>query len=175
MTAIKSKNLVMKEIEEKDLDLLMRWRNSPEVSDFLFTDKTYTNKSQKKWFNKNKDNKENIYFVAENLNGNKFGEARINNIDFKNKKCEIGAYIGEKTFKGKGLGKEIFKALTSFCLKELNMNKTFLKAFLFNKIAIHIYESLGFKSEGILRQEVLKKGKFEDVIVMSILRSEWKS
>jgi len=175
MTAIKSENLIMKEIEEKDLDLLMRWRNSPEVSDFLFTDKAYTIEGQKNWFNKMKNNKENIYFVVEDLNGKKFGEARINNIDLKNKKCEIGAYIGEKTFKGKGLGKEIFKALTSFCLKELNMNKTFLKAFLFNKIAIHIYESLGFKQEGILRQEILKKGKFEDVMVMSILRSEWKS
>lgn len=175
MVTIKSEKLAMRKVEENDLEILMKWRNSPEVSSFLFTDITYTIERQKNWFNKNKEDKENIYFIVEDLNGKKFGEARITNIDLKNKKCEIGAHIGEQEFKGKGLGKEIFRILTDYCFKELGMNKVYLRVFKFNEVAIHVYEKIGFKKEGILRQEILKKGKFEDVIIMCILRNEWKS
>jgi len=35
------------------------------------------------------------------------------------------------------------------------------------------YEKAGFVEEGRLRESVYKHGKYDDVIVMSILRSEW--
>jgi RimJ/RimL family protein N-acetyltransferase len=35
------------------------------------------------------------------------------------------------------------------------------------------YEKVGFVHEGCLRQNVYKRGMYVDVIVMSILRSEW--
>ena len=171
MVIIKSENLIIKNIEEKDLIILMRWRNMKEVSDFLFNDMTYTLEGQKRWFDKIKSDKENIYLIVKDLNDKSFGEARITNIDLKNKKCEIGGHIGEQNFKGKGLGKEIFKILTDYCFKELRMNKVYLKVFKFNEIAIHVYKSLGFKTEGILRQDIFKKEKFEDVLVMSVLRN----
>lgn len=172
MVIIKSENLIMRNIEEKDLDLLMKWRNMPEVSNFLCNDFIYTFDIQRKWFNKIKDDEKNIYLIAES--SRRFGEARINNLDAKNKKCEIGAHIGEQDFKGKGLGKEIFKALTDYCFNELGMNKVYLRVFKFNEIAINLYKKLGFKEEGILRKDIFKKGKYEDIIIMSVLKDEWK-
>lgn len=168
---ITSKNLIMRKIEEKDLEILMKWRNSQEVSDFLCSDFVYTLEGQKKWFNKIKNDEKNIYLIVES--GERFGEARINNIDNVNKKCEIGAHIGELSFKGKGLGKEIFRSLVDYCFNKLGMNKVYLRVFKFNKIAIHVYEKLGFKTEGILKEDIFKKGKFEDIMVMSILKDEF--
>jgi RimJ/RimL family protein N-acetyltransferase len=36
------------------------------------------------------------------------------------------------------------------------------------------YEAAGFVREGILRQAVYKNGRYLDIIVMSVLHSEWK-
>ncbi|HAA82323.1 MAG TPA: N-acetyltransferase, partial [Thermotoga naphthophila] len=37
-----------------------------------------------------------------------------------------------------------------------------------------VYEKIGFKVEGILRQELFREGRYHDVIVMGLLKSEWK-
>jgi RimJ/RimL family protein N-acetyltransferase len=42
-----------------------------------------------------------------------------------------------------------------------------------NARAKRSYEKAGFVEEGRLREGVYKHGKYDDVIVMSVLRSEW--
>jgi RimJ/RimL family protein N-acetyltransferase len=42
-----------------------------------------------------------------------------------------------------------------------------------NPRAIRSYEKVGFKHEGRYRQGVYKKGKYIDVLLMSVLREEW--
>jgi RimJ/RimL family protein N-acetyltransferase len=41
--------------------------------------------------------------------------------------------------------------------------------------AVRSYEKAGFVLEGRQRQAVYKNGKYEDVLFMSVLRSEWDS
>ena len=45
----------------------------------------------------------------------------------------------------------------------------------FNKKAQHIYRKLGFVEEGIQRDARLVDGKWHDVILLSILETEYKS
>jgi len=46
--------------------------------------------------------------------------------------------------------------------------------FKFNERAIHTYEKIGFKVDATLRDNIFKDGKYQDELVMSILRSEWE-
>lgn len=39
--------------------------------------------------------------------------------------------------------------------------------------AIHIYESQGFKTEGLLKEQFYTKGKYKDAYFMSLLKSEY--
>ena len=39
----------------------------------------------------------------------------------------------------------------------------------------HIFEKCGFKREGILRELIYKKGKFEDAYEYGIIKSDWVS
>jgi RimJ/RimL family protein N-acetyltransferase len=48
-----------------------------------------------------------------------------------------------------------------------------LRVFETNPRAIHAYEKAGFVLEGRLRQAHWIDGKFVDVLVMSIIRSDW--
>lgn len=173
MSAIISEGEVaLRLVTEQDLERIMHWRNSPEVSAYLFSTVTYTLEGQRKWFAELQGSSD-IYVIAEH-NGTPFGLGRIVNIDTVHQKCEIGGEIGELSFRGKGLGKKLFRLLTEYGFKGLGMNKVYLKVFASNDVAIHIYESLGYRHEGVLRQEVFKHGAFQDVLVMSVLKGEWK-
>ena len=65
------------------------------------------------------------------------------------------------------------RVLVNFCFHEINLNKVKLCVFSFNTCAIRCYERVGFKTEGVLRQEIYRKGKYHDTIVMGMLRCEW--
>ena len=55
----------------------------------------------------------------------------------------------------------------------LNLNRIWLYVFEDNPRAIHVYEKVGFKREGLLRQDRFHEGHYWDTILMSILREEW--
>ena len=42
-----------------------------------------------------------------------------------------------------------------------------------HKKAVHIYESQGFKTEGLLKEQFYTKGKYKDAYFMSLLKSEY--
>jgi RimJ/RimL family protein N-acetyltransferase len=58
-----------------------------------------------------------------------------------------------------------------FC--HLNLHRVHLTVLKTNDRAISLYEKLGFKTEGILRDEQFRDGRYVDVIVMGILENEW--
>lgn len=66
------------------------------------------------------------------------------------------------------------RVLVRFIFNEMNMNKIKLHVFSFNERAKRVYEKIGFKVEGILRQELFREGRYHDVIVMGLLKSEWE-
>ena len=61
------------------------------------------------------------------------------------------------------------------CFETLNLNRTFLRVYTENIRAVRSYEKAGFVLEGRLREAVYKFGKYDDVLIMSVLRSEWAS
>jgi len=63
--------------------------------------------------------------------------------------------------------------LLRHCFDTLNLNRAYLHVYAENLRAKRSYEKAGFVEEGRLREGVYKHGKYDDVIVMSILRSEW--
>ena len=63
--------------------------------------------------------------------------------------------------------------LQHHCFETLNLNRVFLRVYAENARAIRSYEKAGFVREGRLRDAVYKHGKYDDVILMGVLRAEW--
>lgn len=55
----------------------------------------------------------------------------------------------------------------------LGLNRASLEVFVFNARAVHVYEKLGFRREGRLREVLYAGGAYHDAIVMSLLRHEY--
>jgi RimJ/RimL family protein N-acetyltransferase len=81
--------------------------------------------------------------------------------------------IGEKDTWGKGYGFEASILILKYAFHELNLNRIFLTVREDNINAIKLYKKVGFKEEGLLRQQVYNNNKYINMIIMSILKDEF--
>ncbi len=82
-------------------------------------------------------------------------------------------YIGEEEFLGKGLGEEAMRLLLDYCYIQLHTERVTLDHLPLNTKAGDLYKRLGFKYEGIMRNSGKKNGRYLDLHLMSMLRSEY--
>ncbi|MET6999262.1 GNAT family N-acetyltransferase [Chitinophaga defluvii] len=88
-------------------------------------------------------------------------------------KAEIGYWVGE-SFQRKGIVTACCKALVSFAFKKLRLNKIEIRFVLQNERSAQIPIKLGFAKEGILRHNAKLHGQFVDMVIMGVLREDWK-
>ncbi len=81
-------------------------------------------------------------------------------------------YIADTGLRGRGLGREAMLAMMKYCFEELKLKRLYLDHYTGNP-ASFLYQSLGFKYEGVLRDNCRKNGKLYDVHLMSMLASEY--
>ena len=93
---------------------------------------------------------------------------KIDQFDWVSSTCELGLLIGDKKSWGKGVGTEACQLSISYAFEKLNMRKVSLTVYANNPNAIALYEKIGFKHEGRLKDHVYEGGTFHDKLWMSI-------
>ena len=101
------------------------------------------------------------------------GYFMLSELDNPHNKVEITQGIIDK--KGCGYGRETFNLLLKWSFDLKNFHRVFLDCKTYNEVAIHLYESLGFKREGIMRENILTNGVYEDLILFGILKNEYSA
>jgi len=86
------------------------------------------------------------------------------------KKAELRKLIGEPSMRGKGYAKEATQLWIRYGLTALNLKKIHLSTLHTDLRNIRLNEDLGFKVEGILRNEICVDGVYRDVLRMSLWR-----
>ena len=96
------------------------------------------------------------------------------NIDVKydNGAATFGILIGEADCRGRGLGEEATRTLCRFAFDEMGLHKIRLDVYASNASAVRTYERVGFRREGVLREEAYRGGRHIDVLRMGLLRGE---
>ena len=87
--------------------------------------------------------------------------------------AELGIVIGDKAYWDKGYGAEVMHTLLRHGFGTLNLHRIYLRVFDNNPRAIKVYLRAGFTEEGRLREDRYHDGRYNDTIVMGILRAEW--
>ncbi len=162
--------------KEEDIQLAYEYMNDPEVILNLSTGVPYpvTLEMEKQWFESQKEMKNTYNFAIEALEeGIYIGGCGINTLDLKNGVAIVGIFIGHEEYRGKGYGTDAMKVLIDFIFNQINVNKVQLNVFGFNERAIKSYKKSGFVEEGRIRQRLFRNGKYQDQIVMGILRDEY--
>ncbi|MBD2303948.1 GNAT family N-acetyltransferase [Chroococcidiopsis sp. FACHB-1243] len=74
---------------------------------------------------------------------------------------------------GQGYGKQALRLLLDWVFTEYKAHRFWLDVFEDNHRARHVYQSVGFREEGLLREVVKQQDKYASQVVMSILEQEY--
>src|SRR5690349_11316823 len=88
------------------------------------------------------------------------GITSLHQIDGKNRRAVFAIVIGEKNEWGKGYGTEATALITGYAFETLNLNRVSLRVYEENERGIKAYEKVGFKKEGVLRQDIYREGRY---------------
>ena len=73
----------------------------------------------------------------------------------------------------KGMGRRMLKELMHIAFRELGAHRFYLDVYDDNARARHLYEGLGFKYEGLMRDAAQRDGQWCNLRLMSILETEY--
>ena len=91
------------------------------------------------------------------------------------KSWEFRILIFDPAFLGKGIGTEATRLTTDYAFYRLNAHRVWLGVNAQNTGAVKCYEKVGYKLEGVLRDEIFCYGHYCDALRYAILEDEWKS
>ncbi|WP_416562141.1 GNAT family N-acetyltransferase [Nocardia testacea] len=110
--------------------------------------------------------------VADTADGRCVGEVVLNQWDPANRSCNFRILLGPAG-RGRGLGTEATRLIIGYGFERLGLHRISLEVYAFNPRAHHVYEKVGFHTEGVLRQSLRYRDEWIDATVMSILAHEW--
>ena len=101
------------------------------------------------------------------------GMISLHAINYLANKAAIGYWL-DKDYEGKGIITSSVKVLMEYGFNELGLNRIEIGAGVPNTRSRAIPEKLGFKLEGIMRENMLLNGQYIDMALYAMLKSEYK-
>lgn len=92
--------------------------------------------------------------------------------DQRLKKAQIGYWLIRQE-EGKGILHQCAAVVFTYLFEQLHLNKIELHHLPANTRSAAVARRLNFKVEGILRDSFLMNGRFNDLVINGLLRSEW--
>lgn len=168
----------LRAVSRKDLPDFVTWLNDSDVGENIAIYYPLSNEQEEKWFAEMQTHHVDEHPLAIEAKDQKkwklIGNTGFLNIDQRARSAEIGIFIGDKQYWNKGYGTEAMRLMVNYGFQALNLNRIFLRVFETNLRGVRCYEKVGFKHEGRLRQAHFANGTYIDVLMMSILKGEWK-
>jgi len=168
--------IYLRALEIDDYIQINQWRNDPDTIKYLAGNVFFVSSEREKKSIENKifDDSKHIYLGICDIKINKLiGYTNINNIDLRNQKAEWGGtLIGNKDYIGKGYGIEASSIMLRFLFNQYPIHKCYAYCLEEHPATSKLFELLGFKKDGLLRDEVFKNGEFKNMLLYSILREE---
>ena len=176
---IYGEHIRLRGVEHTDIPRFFEWVNDPEVKEGLSIYLPISMTDEESWFSRvsrTEDHEKPLAIeLKEGESWRLIGNIGFFNLEWTNRCAEFGIFIGDKTLWNRGYGTEAVELILKHGFETLNLNRIYLRVYSTNPRAIRSYEKAGFVPEGTLREAVYRHGKYADVYIMSVLRSEWNA
>jgi diamine N-acetyltransferase len=165
-------NLYLRPIEPEDLPSICRWANDPDIRRLTGEVLPTSMKSAAEFLERVHTEKDRVWFSVVLKEDRIIGEAGLLRMFHFWRTTDLTLIIGEKDCWGKGYGTEAILLLLDYAFGYLNFHRVAVGVVGFNERALHFYERVGFKKEGIQRDGYYFDHQYHDFVMMSILEDE---
>lgn len=167
-------DIELRELQESDIEMVRSWRNSPEVSSFMYSDEFISEEDQKMWFLKTDADSTCINWII-SFDKKPLGLVSLSGINKTLDSCYWAFYLGDTSVRRQGIGSKIEYNVLKYVFDHLELNKLRCEVFTFNDNVIKMHEKFGFRREAFYREHCKKNDKWEDVVGLAMTKKEWNS
>lgn len=151
---------------EKDIEIMKEWLSDESGRQFLLSRITAQTIDIERVVNDDW----NIFGMITTFDNKPIGCVAYLGYNCAQNKAELRKLIGEPSMRGKGYAKEATQLWIRYGLEVLGLKKIYLSTLHTDIRNIRLNEDLGFKVEGILRNEICVDGIYRDVLRMGLWR-----
>ncbi len=170
---IKGEHVTLRPPTTEDAACFVRWFADMEVTRYLGHRTGVSLQQEEEFFKKIGESKDDLFWVIE-AEGKSIGATGIHRIDWLSAHGTTGILIGEKDCWRKGYASEVMALRTRYAFRELNLHKLMTEAFEENAASKRALEKVGYKKIGLRREHFFTRGRWHDVWLGEVLRSDWE-
>jgi RimJ/RimL family protein N-acetyltransferase len=168
----------LRALEMSDLDDILKFYNTLELRRFLGPPIVRSRKYMEQWLLKasiwRPFRNGHLFLAVEEKETSKFlGIARLEDIMHPHNRAEVGISIYDPEKRNMGYGTDAMLVLLGIGFHILGLNSLYLDTMEDNDRSIQVYEKIGFKRVGLLRETEYIDGVHKGLLIMDILRREF--
>ncbi|WP_341313905.1 GNAT family protein [Paraburkholderia sp. IMGN_8] len=167
--------IFLREIERGDLPTINAWRADQALVSLLGGAFRHVGPEiDGKWFDSYLGSRASNVRLAVCLASTQevIGVTYLLGIDWVNRCAEFSIQIGAESARGQGIGEAATRLTLEHAFSDLNLHRVSLTVLSSNARAIALYEKVGFRAEGLMRQAAFKAGHYVDVVPMAMLAAD---
>ena len=172
------KKVILRALEPEDMELLRDTINDPEIEQRVIGWSFPVSKvEQMRWYERTLEDKSNRRFVIEAIDESvncPIGVVYLTDIDWKNRIASTGIKIFKNSLRRNGYATDALRALHSYAFNELQLHRIQFRILCDNAASIGLHEKCGAKREGVMREAIFKGGKYLDVYMYGLLKSDFE-
>ncbi len=169
--------VTLRELAREDIPLVNLWRQDRDLVDGLGAPARYISQDvDQAWFDDYLRRRGIDVRCAILVDGDQrpIGLVSLTGIHPVHRYAELHLLIGRRDLHGRGLGTDVTRQMLRHAFHDLNLHRVFLGVLASNDAALRVYDKAGFTREGVARGAAYKRGRYEDVVQMAILRAEFE-
>ena len=171
---LKGKQLQLRALEPKDLELLYKWENNPAVWPVSGTLAPFSRFVIEQYLT---ISHQDIYSSKElrlmiDLEGSAKSIGCIDLFDFdpKNKRAGIGILIGDESERRKGYAAEAVEIVIEYCFTTLDLHQVYCSVIANNQDSLALFRKVGFETTGSRKDWNYNHGQFVDEYFLQYIR-----
>lgn len=169
--------IYLRALEPEDYEKINQWRADEEIAgntcgQYFFVSRL----RERNWVEeKSLSDQKDLYLAICLSDGGTFiGYQSLINIDWRIRKAEFGFIIGEKIMWNQGYGTEAASNMLKYAFGQMNLHRIYAYVLEKNVSSLRVFDKLGFKKEGMLRDAIFKDGIYQNQFLLSILKDDYR-
>jgi diamine N-acetyltransferase len=162
-------------VRETDLETLFYWVNDRESVLLGSVYKPVHAAAHRDWIDAIVRREDAVIFAIRTVDDDRLvGYLQLVGIDTRARSAELRIRIGDGDARGQGLGVEAGALILRHAFDDLNLERVWAHVFSTNEPVRRGARRVGFREEGCLRRAAYVGGEYLDVIVIGVLRDEFR-
>ena len=172
---LRLRDVALVPVEREDLPLLFNWINDRDLVVLSAPYRPIDGPRHESWFESMlKRDDVHLFGIRHLESGRLIGSCQLLGVHPIHRHAELQVRIGEADARGRGYGTQALELLVKFGFVDLHLHRISLQVFADNAVAIRTYEKVGFRREGVLRDAAYVDGRHVDVVIMGILKTDFR-